>query len=118
MRNEVSFSSQVALDGTSKHRADNQSAMPDRLPALVKAFSCRTSLNHKLAPAGQRSLPSSCRVKASAVKRPAARPDSPAHCHGPYSSGGSCQVKNRGAVSVGGPTPSHEAHLLASSFPG
>ena len=54
-------------------------------------------------------LPAS--VKASAVKRPVARPDSPAHCHGPYASGGSSHVKKSGAVSVG------DAHSISRSSP-
>ena len=57
------------------------------------------------------------RVKASAVKRPAARPASPAPFHGPYSSGGSSQVKNRGAVSVGGAHSISRSSPLCSIFP-
>ena len=41
-------------------------------------------------------------MKASAPQRPVARPNAAAHCHGPYSSGGSSTGKSTGGASLGG----------------
>jgi len=75
--------------------------------APVKGFSCRISLNQRLAPAGQRSVPFSCNTKASPPKRPAY---GAAHCHGPYSSGGVSEARENGR-SFFGRCPLHLAEI-------
>jgi hypothetical protein len=59
----------------------------------------------------QRSLPSSCKTKSWAPKRPVARPNAAAHCQGPYSSAGGSEAPKAAGASLGG------AHSISRSWP-